>query len=170
MPSYALEIDFSQMEVIRKEMEKITFFDKSPRLRAGLKDAAEIVKKRLRGKITKPGYPGDKKGKKPLKQTVRSRMMRETPTILVGYAYPAGAHGHLLEEGHRQLPHKGGTTPTKSTPGSTVPGKRDHYGAAFGFWVDGRHWLKDAGAETQGAQFAAIEASLKSQEWFGRAA
>lgn len=52
--------------------------------------------------VTGPGYKGDKKGLKPLRDTIgmQVRDYGTTWVAIIGPEYPAGAHGHLVEFGH----------------------------------------------------------------------
>lgn len=74
-------------------------------LKKALKKAAKIVEKRAKQLCPKPEYPGDKPGLKPLRDTISTveRGYSHAIVIVVGPAYPAGAHGHLVEYGHRMV-------------------------------------------------------------------
>jgi hypothetical protein len=69
-----------------------------------LRDAGNLLKKKVREVLPKPGYPGDKAGLKPLRDTVSIKVKNYQggffKVLIVGYALPSGAHGHLVEFGH----------------------------------------------------------------------
>jgi hypothetical protein len=69
-----------------------------------LRAAGEAVKKAVQDVLPKPGYPGDKPDLKPLRDTVSVKVKNYQggfyKVLIVGYALPAGAHGHLVEFGH----------------------------------------------------------------------
>ncbi|TWT91392.1 HK97 gp10 family phage protein [Neorhodopirellula pilleata] len=114
-------------------------------LRAGvLNDAAEsageIVAADAKPRVTAPGYRGDKAGLKPLRDSIYV-VVREYRTVviaLVGGAWPEGAHGHLVENGHIQKLQNGGTMRVPPHP-----------------------WLRPAVEATRSQQAAAIESRLK---------
>ncbi len=114
-------------------------------LRAGAltraaKSAGEIVAADAKPRITAPGYKGDKKGLKPLRDNVIV-VVRDYPTItiaFVGAAWPGGAHGHLVEHGHMQQLKDGSTIHVPPHP-----------------------WLRPAVDATRSAQDAAVETELK---------
>lgn len=114
-------------------------------LRAGAltraaKNAGQVVVDDAKPRITAPGYKGDKAGLKPLRNSV-TVVVRDYATItiaFVGAAWPEGAHGHLVENGHLQR-RKDGTT----------------------FHVPPHPWLRPAIAATQAAQDAEVESELK---------
>lgn len=65
--------------------------------------ASEIVVASAKREVPQPGYPGDKSGKKPLRETI-GFVIRDyssgTMVAVIGPQYPAGAHGHLVHDGH----------------------------------------------------------------------
>lgn len=69
-----------------------------------LRSAGNAVKEAVRELLPKPGYPGDKPEFKPLRDTVTVKIKNYQggfyKVLIVGYALPAGAHGHLVEFGH----------------------------------------------------------------------
>ncbi len=100
-----------------------------------LKDAGDVLVKQLREVLPKPGYPGDKPHLKPLRDTVASKVKNYQggfyKVLIVGYEWPTGNHGNLVEQGHDIAPntfHNGaGFVTLKSTEetGERVEGK--HY-------------------------------------------
>jgi hypothetical protein len=107
---------------------------------AALKAGAKLVITAAKANITAPGYPGDKPGLKPLRDTVGAVMREyENRTIaVIGSSYPAGAHGHLVEFGHVG----------KRKDGST-------------YQVPPYPWLRPAVESTRDAVTAAVLAALR---------
>lgn len=113
-------------------------------LRAGAltraaKAAGQIVVDDAKPRITAPGYEGDKAGLKSLQSSIVV-VVRDYPTItmaIVGAAWPDGAHGHLVENGHLQ----------KLKDGTVMH-------------VPPHPWLRPAVDATQSAQASAIESEL----------
>ena len=64
--------------------------------------AGKIVVADARPRITAPGYRGDKAGLKPLRKSLTYVIRDYTDRVIVviGTAWPEGAHGHLVELGH----------------------------------------------------------------------
>lgn len=92
-------------------------------LSKALTKGGSVVVRRARQLVTPPGYPGDKPDKKPLRDTI-STVIRQYKNgmfvLVIGPQYPAGAHGHLVEFGHRIA--SGGTlTPLANRPRRTAP-------------------------------------------------
>ncbi|QDV56513.1 HK97 gp10 family phage protein [Rosistilla oblonga] len=75
-------------------------------LRAGAKPIIRDAKQR----VSQPGYPGDKPGKEPLKNTIHAviRKYEYTSIAVVGCTWPDGNHGWLVEFGHDITRTKGG--------------------------------------------------------------
>lgn len=122
-------------------LDKITAVNRAPAVIAAAKEAGNIVAADARPRITAPGYDGDKPGKVPLRDTIKT-VVREYPGVtvmLVGAAWPDGAHGHLVEYGHIG----------KRKDGST-------------YHVPPNPWLRPAVEATQEAQKAAILEGLKA--------
>ena len=69
-----------------------------------LKKASEVVVHAAKREVPQPGYPGDDPSKKPLRDTiafvVREYEQTGTFVAVIGPQYPAGAHAHLVHEGH----------------------------------------------------------------------
>ncbi|TWU19561.1 HK97 gp10 family phage protein [Allorhodopirellula heiligendammensis] len=113
-------------------------------LRAGAltkaaKAAGQIVVDDAKPRVTAPGYKGDKAGLPALRDSIVV-VVRDYPTItlaIVGAAWPDGAHGHLVENGHLQ----------KLKDGTTMH-------------VPPHPWLRPAVDATQAAQQNAVEAEL----------
>lgn len=88
-------------------------------IKQAIRAAGRIVANKAKTLVPQPGYPGDKPGKKPLRDTfkVRVRNYRAIFVAVVGPGWPEGAHSHLVEEGHEQVKRDG-------TTGAFVPGKK----------------------------------------------
>ena len=105
-------------------------------MRDAVKAAAAVVVARARQLCPPPGYEGDKRDPKPLRDTIGMEV-RDYGVRTLGLAgpyYPAGAHGHLVEFGHRLVTH----------------GKDRGY-------VAGRPFMRPAFEETKAEQLAAMQ-------------
>lgn len=76
-------------------------------VRKALRKAGQVVIKRAKQLVPPPGYPGDKPGLKPLRDTIGQEIKdgRTTYFTVVGPKYPAGAHGYLVEVPHQHFSH-----------------------------------------------------------------
>jgi hypothetical protein len=114
---------------------------------AGLRAAGNVVKTRAKELVPKPGYPGDKPGLKPLRDTlsVLVKQYSDVWVAVVGPSRPAGRHGHLVEYGHRLV--KGGTSSKRSdrTPGLTAAGRRWVESQGFRSRSGSQYWYDEAG-------------------------
>lgn len=124
MPSYgaSLEINEALFAQIDRELAAIGVFHRQAALKAGLQKPLDLVADRYRSNLPMPGYPGDKKGKKPLRDTVGTKIKEYSGGTVVGVVgayYPAGAHAHLIEEGHDIVISRGAR---KGTPAGRVGG------------------------------------------------
>ena len=94
----------------------------------GLRAIGSHIKNKTRAILPKAGYTRytrtrndpyhDKDGPKPLEQTIKTKLLGQGRLIkvaIIGYEWPAGAHGHLVESGHDMV--VGGK---KSSGGRTV--------------------------------------------------
>ena len=75
-------------------------------LKAAIRKAGRVVEKEAKRRAPKPGYPGDKPGKTPLNETIKTKVVsfRNGSVLgMVGPRRPDGAHGHLVEFGHRKV-------------------------------------------------------------------
>jgi Bacteriophage HK97-gp10, putative tail-component len=74
-----------------------------------LKAAGQQLVDELKSVLPKPGYPGDKPSLKPLRDTVAMKVKNYQSgffkVLIVGYAWPAGNHGNLVEFGHDIAPN-----------------------------------------------------------------
>lgn len=99
-----------EMKVIDNSREAAALIDKleaevrGAELVKAVRKAGNLVKRHTIPRITPPGYPGDKKGKAPLRESiiVAVREYQNATVAFVGGAWPQGAHMHLYEFGHIQ--------------------------------------------------------------------
>ncbi len=117
-----------------------------------LENAARVVVQQAKIEVPQPGYPFDRPGKKPLRDTI-SFEIRDYPSgtfvAVVGAQYPAGAHAHLIEFGHEiWLP----TPPYRDN----APAKRT------GRKTDPNRFMERASDNTRSQQVTAIENTLRS--------
>lgn len=110
-------------------------------LRRALQKAGEIVQAKAKQHCPKPGYKGDDPDKKPLVDTIGVKVWIGDHGIVcyVGPQYPAGAHGHLIEFGHRMVIH----------------------GQVLG-WVEAKPFMRPAADETKSEQQAKIKEVLQA--------
>lgn len=78
-------------------------------LSRGLRKVGNTIKSQTKAILPKPGYPGDKPGLTPLRETMKVKVKDygggAVKVMVVGYTYSktpgvGGNHGHLLEGGH----------------------------------------------------------------------
>ncbi len=150
-----ISMEFEGYDELIRTLDRIDDTLTGKALREAVVDAARVVVNRARQLCPAPGYRGDKPqwgannpenrnvagALKPLRDTigmeVRSYGVRQL--ALAGPYYPAGAHGHLVEYGHRLIVH----------------GKERGY-------VAGRPFMRPAFDETKGEQLAAMQQRLAS--------
>lgn len=131
-----------------------------------MRKACNVVSRRAKELCPGPGYPGDKKDLKPLRDTIGSVVKSYGPDVTVGIVgpqYPAGAHGHLIEGGTkphtiREKPQTPGTTMVMEVDGDAVflGPKIEHPG------TKPNPFMASASAETRDAQQAAIIGSINA--------
>lgn len=156
-------IDEDVFRRIEADLGKIEFFRRSGAMRTAMLDVGNVVKKQTKDKLPMADYPGDKAGLKPLRDTLTTKVVEYEggkTVVMVGYAYPAGAHGHLVEEGHTMKPHKS-KAPRRKTPSKSKVGRKNYSTVGMGGRVLGFHWLELADAETRVQQRSALEAGIK---------
>lgn len=92
--------EFSQAEAL---LAKLDAEMRSKAVPKSLERAADIIVAAAQREVPQPGYPGDDPKKKPLRDTIAKEVKTYpsgTVVAVVGPQYPAGAHGHLVHEGH----------------------------------------------------------------------
>jgi len=100
-----MEFDDASMNVLEKQLARLEAMDRDAALNKALRSASTVSAKRLRQILPPPGYPGDKPGLKPLRQTVRVKVKKydRLTVAMMGYEWNGGQHGHLVEEGHKKV-------------------------------------------------------------------
>lgn len=156
---YGIAIEFSPaaFEQFDKQLAALPMLGRMPAIKGGLRGVGKTVERQLVATLPMPGYPGDKPGKTPLRETVQSKV-KEYPSgkvvLVVGYNYSGGGqHGHLVEEGHRQV--AGGKVARKGKKTDAAK----HAGRVVGT-VEGRHYLRKAIQATESQQESAMEAGI----------
>lgn len=151
-------------ETLDADLSKIDLMSKSKAVTSGMRKALNVPKRRLKGDLPKPGYPGDKPGLKPLRETPSVSVKHYGSGVVLGvlgYAQPTGAHGMLLELGHRIV--TGGTSSNPIRRKSVRVAKdrsKTGKGTQHGF-VEGRFYLEKAASATESQQFAILETTIK---------
>ena len=85
--------------------------------RKALRKMGTVVMNAARKLVPQPGYPGDKPEFKPLRDTIGVEVKDgEQIYAVIGPERPAGAHGHLVEYGHRIVKHDGEDTGKMAEP------------------------------------------------------
>jgi len=108
-------------EIARWLQEQSEFKRRDRNLRTKMGRAVQPLTRAIKANAPAPGYPGDKPGVKALRDTI-GYVLRDYRAadggivyyVGVGPLYPEGAHGHLVEFGHRQV--TGGTLPRELDP------------------------------------------------------
>lgn len=141
--SGAISIDIKEFGNTAAVLTNLDIALRGKALVSALRKSGRPVVSRAKSLAPKGGErKGRKAGKKHLRDTITSvvRDYGETKVLVVGPAYPAGAHGHLVEFGTVARKHKSG----KRT-GAMPP----------------RPFLRPAVEATLGEQKAAFEAELQ---------
>jgi hypothetical protein len=142
------EREFANINRILQDLDKRV---RKEAVTVGLQNASAIVVNEAKAHVPKPGYPFDKPGKKPLRDTIGFEV-RDYPSgtfvAVIGAQYPAGAHAHLVESGHEiWLP----SPPYKVGADTVATGKR----------TKPVPFMERAADNTQSRQIAAITSTLK---------
>jgi hypothetical protein len=168
----SLQLNPDIIAQVDKELAGLGMLSRMPAIKKGLRNAGNVVRKRVQETLPKPGYPGDKPGLKPLRDTVATKV-KEYPTgavvAIVGYEWGAGSHGHNVEHGHRiavggKVPRLGQSKTVVAPPsvlkvmGLGADGMRS--GSVTGS-VEGRFDIANAAKSTESAQGEAMSAAVK---------
>ena len=96
-------VTFTDTTNLEAELAKMPLALRGKYLSRALKAVAGIVVDEAKRLCPQPGYPGDNPEFKPLRDTITSvvREYSNSFSIFIGPSWPAGAHGHLVEFGHR---------------------------------------------------------------------
>jgi hypothetical protein len=88
-------------------LDELDGMARGPAIKRVLKKAGQITVAKAKEILPKPGDPGDKKELKPLRDTVEVKTVSfqggAIQVMIVGYAWPTGNHGQLVEEGHKMV-------------------------------------------------------------------
>lgn len=108
----SIEIDKSTWDAADKLLSKVDMAVRGKAVDQGLRKIGNSVKSQTRSILPKPGYPGDKPGLRPLRETLKVKIINykdgAVKVMVVGYTYSrtpgqGGNHGHLLEGGHKKV-------------------------------------------------------------------
>lgn len=107
----SLEVDNASWESADRILGQLEQTVRGPAIGQAMRHVLNKIKQKTKQIVPKPGYPGDKPGLTPLRDTLAVKTKNyQDGTVkvgIVGYTYPEGAHGHLLEGGHDLV--KGGS-------------------------------------------------------------
>jgi len=144
--SCKLEISDEWFKQVEDQLVALGNIADNPIVKGGMLAALKATAVKLFQLLPKPGYPGDKPGLKALRDTIEEVVKKygakEQVGVLVGlvgFAWGAGSHGHIVEEGHRIA--KGGKLRGYSFKNPTKPAAPS--GVVAGF-VEGKHYLQKA--------------------------
>lgn len=158
----SLEINSDLFKRMEADLKKVQFFNRTAVAKKVMARPGDIVKRRTFTKLPPPGYPGDIIGKVPLRDVLKRRVIQWASgriTVLVAFHYNRGAkHAHLVEHGHRMVPHTGKRT-AKRLGEKRIPGRPD-YNKITGGRVEGKKHLENAAKESAPDQVAAITKGL----------
>ena len=88
-----------------------------------IRAVAKVVQKAARQTVPQPGYPGDKPGLKPLRDTIAIKVIEysRAKVAIVSPQWPAGAHGWNVEFGHRIVSRGGARRNRQTDPTGFFP-------------------------------------------------
>lgn len=104
-----VEIDKPTWSAADALLAKLDIQMRGKTIDSGLRKIGNQIKSQTKSILPKPGYPGDKPGMKPLRETLKVKVVNyddgAIKVMVVGYTYSrtkgqGGNHGHLLEGGH----------------------------------------------------------------------
>lgn len=110
----AIEFDKAAFNAIDDVLAKIDTNVRGTAMNRGLRAIGSQVKQQTAAILPKPGYErftrtksepySDKDGPKPLAQTIKTKIVDYAGGLIkvaiIGYEWPAGAHGWIVENGH----------------------------------------------------------------------
>lgn len=104
----SVAIKLENFEGVDDQLRQLPDSMRGNEIRKALGKAGRAVVRRAKQLVTPPGYPGDKPGLKPLRDTigVEVKGYDNSTVAVVGPKRPTGAHGHLVEHGHMIVGHK----------------------------------------------------------------
>lgn len=157
--SVYIDISDEFFREVDSQLAKLELIDRRPVLLAGVRKGLGLVRARVRAILPRPGYPGDKRGLKALRDTLKTKVREYGHKVfgIVGYEWGAGSHGHIVEHGHDIV--VGGTSPKpgkgrKTARKSKRTGRRGE-GRIVG-WVEGRFYMERAVKQLGGQIEAAM--------------
>jgi len=149
--SCKLEISDEWFKGVEDQLVALGNIAANPVVERGMLSALKATAKRLFLILPKPGYPGDKPGLKALRDTIEEVVKKYGAKDqfgvlvgLVGFAWGAGSHGHIVEHGHRIA--VGGSLRRYSFKNPTKPAGPS--GVVAGF-VEGKYYLQKAADQTK---------------------
>lgn len=174
------KINYGYFQTLDSELIAIAQAANSRIFRAGLRNQANRVLKRLEGKLPKPGYPGDSDEAVQLRQNLGTIVIGyQNGLVLVamsGYKYGGRAfYGHLVELGHRMVTRgttarlSSGLTPRSRAKDKIRAGYRTGAGRVVGF-VSGVDYLSQSALETKAERDEIINAAARAAIEQARAA
>ena len=143
-------VKVNEKKDLGKLLDQVSSKFKKQALDEAATKASNVVIKAAR-KYVPVGDPSHEPGKKPLRDTImhlnRKYYDGERVVSFVGPGYPAGAHGHLVEDGHKVY--------RRGPKGESARGKKlkPFSGSAK---VPGKKFMLKAAYTTRGAQDAAV--------------
>lgn len=106
MAKMKIFLDPSALRQAERMLDQIDAIARGPQLTKVLRSVGEQIRRDVKAVLPKPGYPGDKPELKPLRDTIAVKVENYrggmTKVLVVGYGWPAGAHGQPLEAGHEK--------------------------------------------------------------------
>lgn len=121
-----------------------------PAVGVAMRAVGREINKDVKSQLPKPGYPGDKPGLTPLRETLRVRTKNYQrgafKVAIIGYTRPDGSHGHLLEGGHDMV----------------VGGKKGEGGVVVGY-VQAQEYMIRIVRETKSRQNRTMITALKRE-------
>lgn len=130
--SARIEVRLKDWSKIDRKLAELPIAMRGNELARGLRAVGSKIVQRAKREVQqtgKPGYheftggkrPRRKQGKPMLKDTIGHQLRQYSYAfvLVVGPEYPAGAHGHLVESGHRIA--KGGTLMPESRKKKSAP-------------------------------------------------
>lgn len=99
----ALKTRIKETGNVDKTLAKIQVQLRGKTLTKAVRAAGQVVAKEAARLAPEPGYAGDVPGKTPLRKTIKTvvRQYKNGIVSFTGPIRPDGAHGHLVEYGHR---------------------------------------------------------------------
>lgn len=133
MSKIEINFDKAAFDKIDNALAAIETNVRGPAINKGLRAIGAHVKNKTQAILPKAGYTRytrtkgepyqDKSGYKPLEKTIKTKIVGNQGVIrvaVIGYEWPAGAHGHLVEMGHDMVvggsKERGGRTVGKVAP------------------------------------------------------